>query len=109
MKKVNLIDTLQYNVFYFNVNARSLDTYNIFSYKIKENIKKYLKKCTSKDEFAQELKSDFMYYYWCKSEWEVIISPWVGGDRETQSKKIDVYSQIMLNFDLIVDMCWACK
>ena len=42
-----------------------------------------------------------MYYFWSKCEWEVLISPWVGGNDE--EIKVDVAWQIMNNWDVFVD------
>ena len=45
-----------------------------------------------------------MYYFWSKCEWEVLISPWVGGNDE--EIKVDVAWQIMNNWDVFVDYTW---
>ena len=45
-----------------------------------------------------------MYYYWAKCEWEVIVSDWpTSGKVEA---KIDVYNQVMLNWDKFADYTW---
>ena len=71
----------------------------------KEDFEKHLKECPDKEIFAKELKSSLMYYVWSKSEYEIIISPWCGG-RNTKDKKVDIYSQVMLNWDKFVDYVW---
>ena len=76
-----------------------------------------------------------MYYYWAKCEWEVVITSWpphinmdeldrINKQRKSEfakydrepyclcintdvRKKIDVYSQVMLNFDIFVDYVWG--
>ena len=55
------------------------------------------------DEFADGLKKYLMYYFWSKCEYEIILSPWTG---QADDIKIDVYDQIMMNFDRLVDYCW---
>lgn len=45
-----------------------------------------------------------MYYFWSKTEWEVIVSPWVGKGGD---EKIDVYDQLKLNWDKFVDYVWS--
>ena len=55
------------------------------------------------DEFADGLKKYLMYYFWSKCEYEIILSPWTG---RADDIKIDVYDQIMMNFDRLVDYCW---
>ena len=40
-----------------------------------------------------------------KSEWEVVITPWVG-TKETKPVKVDVFWQVQNNWDVFVDYCW---
>lgn len=47
----------------------------------------------------------YMYYFWSKCEWEVLISPWVGGN-DDEEIKVDVAWQIMNNWDVFVDYTW---
>ena len=49
-----------------------------------------------------------MYYFWSKAEWEIILSPWCGG-RDTKDIKIDVYDQVMNNWDIFVDYVFNSK
>jgi hypothetical protein len=67
---------------------------------------KRLKKCKTKEEYAEALKSNLRYYFWSKAEWELIIEitednriflkPWCGC-REPEKVKIDVTDDT--NFD----------
>ena len=63
----------------------------------------------TKDIYPAKLKSELLYYFWSKSEFEVIIAPWVGGDKDKDSVKIDVYDQVMNNFEVFVDYVWNNK
>ena len=91
----------------------------------------------SKDEFAEQLKRSLMYWFWCKSEHEVVISSWpVYIDKEELDrinteyeeynnkwghypytinvspyvgKKIDIYSQVMMNWEQFVEYVWSNK
>lgn len=38
-------------------------------------------------------------------QWEVVIGPWCG-DRGTKEIKVDVYMQVMNNWDIFVDYVW---
>ena len=40
--------------------------------------KKAAKKCQTKDEFAKNLRSELMYYFWSKCEWEVLLKAYLG-------------------------------
>ena len=100
---------MEWNVFYHNVNKQKIETFNIFEhYSFNESVKKILKKCNDKKEFAKELKFELMYYFCSKSEWEIIIFPWCGR-LENIDIKVDVYDQVMLNWDVFVDYCWSNK
>ena len=101
---------MKWYVFYYNINKKKIDTFNIFEHgSFCRYVKEVIKKYEIKDEFAKQLKSELMYFFWAKAEWEVIVAPWVGGDREKDSVKIDVYEQVMLNWDAFVDYVWLNK
>lgn len=96
----------EWNVYRYNMNRRKIEPFNIFDHwSFSEDVKKYKKKCKDKDEFAEELKHSLFYYFWSKAEYEVLISPWCGGS-EKDAVKIDVYSQVMLNWDKFVEYVW---
>lgn len=100
---------MKWNVFYHDINKQTITTLNIFNHwKFNEDVQKNLKKIQDKDEFAKALKSNLMYYFWCKSEYEIIISPWCGG-RDTKDIKVDIYTQVMNNWDVFLDYVWGNK
>lgn len=100
---------MEWNVYYHSINSNEIKTFNIFNHgDFNQDVEKYLKKYKDKEEFADKLKSSLMYYFWSKAEWEVIISPWCGG-RNTKDIKIDVYDQVMNNWDIFVDYVWKSK
>lgn len=50
------------------------------------------------DDFLEErLRSECMYYFWAKCEWEVVVSGW---PNEKVSRKIDIYEQLLANWDI---------
>ena len=101
---------MEWLVYYYNINAREMHTFNIFDHcGFCKDVKKAAKEYKDKDEFAEQLRRELFYYFGSKAEWEIIIAPWVGGDREKDSVKIDVYDQIMLNWDIFVDYVWKNK
>lgn len=129
---------LEWNVFYHSINKQEITTFNIFNHwKFAEDVQKSLKKFKDKDEFAEQLRRDLMYYFWSKCEYEVIITSfptyitmneldrinedrWLHKDRygtdymrinvspETGAK-IDIYEQVMNNWDIFVDYVWNSK
>ena len=105
MEKPNLT----WNVYRLNINNREIEVFNIFNhYSFLMGCAKAAKKHT-RMEFAEEVKHELMYYYWSKCEWEVLVSDWTSPDFSKSQKKIDVYQQIMLNFDQFIDYLWANK
>ena len=72
---------------YYNCNANKIEDYDVLKRRESE-IKKLKKKCTTKDEFTEFLRREFMWRFWSKSEWEliatkeedgrIILSPWCG-------------------------------
>lgn len=94
------VKNLKWNVLYYNFNANKIETYNVVgnSYFL-ERLKKMMKKYRDKTAFAETLKSEMMYQFWSRTEWELIIeitednhiflSPWCGR-REPETAKIDV-------------------
>lgn len=95
-------------VYVDDFNAREIKRYDIFNHHyFNEDLKKNFKK--NKDDFntfKEELKKDLMYYFWSKCEWEVIISDWPPSTGGKIEEKIDVYDQVMLNFDVFANYVW---
>ena len=129
---------LEYYVFRTDINSKEIVKFNIFDHwRFNEEVKKDLKKCKTKEEFAKELKDDLRYYFWSKYEYEVVISSFpvrikkeeldrLNTEREKTLKeynrephilyvdsevgeKIDVYSQVLMNFSHVVDYLWSQK
>lgn len=72
----------------------------------KNEVDKILQEKLNKEDFSEKLKREVMYYMWSKCEYEIILSPWTG---RADDIKIDIYDQIMMNFDRFVDYCWSFK
>lgn len=83
---------------YHNFNADRIENYDVLKHQEKF-IKNLKKKSQNREEFSKSLQSEFMYRFWAKCEWELIISkteegriilsPWVGG-RNTETSSLDV-------------------
>lgn len=91
---------LEWNVFFHDFNSNEIVSYNIF-YKGWE--KEVLE---NNPQTLSELKKEIIkwakYHYWCKAEFEIAI----GGLFSKYPKdfeKIDVYRQIEMNIDRIVE------
>lgn len=104
MIKIKMSDELEWNVIYYNINERKINTFNVFHHGgFKEDVDKLLHKTNlSKEEFVEELHGLVMYYFWSRAEWEVLIRAWCGGDGDEEIK-IDVATQLKWNWDKFVD------
>lgn len=94
---------MEWNVFYVNMNSRKLESYNVLAGR-EDFMKKLRKKFPDRNDFAKELRSEMMYHYWSRCEWETVISPW--SCEEGKEWKVDVFWQLELNWDRFVDYCW---
>lgn len=85
---------------YFDMNAQKIVNHNVLKYR-ENQIKQLKKQYTSKAGFGEALRHEFMYSYWSKAEWELIIEltednhillkPWCGcRDENIESATIDV-------------------
>lgn len=98
---------IEWYVYYHDSNAQKIIKWNVFNHgTFAEKVNKLLRENLSRDEFADGLKKYLMYYMWSKCEYEIILSSWTG---RADDIKIDVYDQIMMNFDRFVDYCWSFK
>lgn len=94
-----------WNVYIYDYTSDSIVPYNIFEHSgFRHNIKEASKRSNSKSEFRRELEHNLRYYFWSKYEYEVIIAEYTIGDGVV--KKIDVFSQVMLNWNVFVDYVW---
>lgn len=103
-----------WNVYVGNFNGRCIETYNIFRHcRFFDDVKRIYKKYKNDfDKFSEEIKRSLMYYFWSKCEWEITLGSWPPRDN-FQDEKIDVYDQVMMNWDVFIkyvwDMCHARK
>ena len=127
-----------WNVYREDFNNRAIVKYNIFNHGgFAQDVNKLLKEDISKDEFAEHLKRSLMYWFWCKSEHEVVITSWpiyidnaelirLNTEYEEYYKKwghypfklnvspdvgekIDIYSQVMMNWEQFYEYVWSNK
>ena len=96
-----------WNVIYGNFNSGRIEVFNVFNhYSFAADCQKIAKKYKDdKEKFAEELKRSLMYFFWSKCEWEVIVSHWPPKDRD-RDEKIDVYDQVILNWQSFLDYTW---
>lgn len=131
-------EKMRWIVYCNSVNNKEIKEHNIFDHSgFYDGVVKKLKKCETKEEFAEELRRELFYYYGSKCEWEVVITDWptridsdelkrLNAEREEMkqkynrepyslcvepkvAKKVDVYSQVRNNWDVFLDYVWSFK
>lgn len=68
-------------------------------------IKKLKKKVKNKYDLKELLEKEFKYYYWGRTESEILVGSIFNFNNEF--KKIDIWYQIELNLEVIVDYIWS--
>ena len=88
------------------MNRGEVEATNIFDHwKFDEDVQTDLRKCQSKNDFADRFRRNLMYHFWSKCEHETIVSSWPY--TEKAALKIDIYQQVMLNFEIFCDYVWS--
>ena len=98
---------LMWNVYYADFNEGRIKTMNVFEhYRFWEDcIKNVKKNKNDKEAFEKQLLKDLMYYYWSKCEWEIVIEHFPPSSR-TEARKVDVFNQISLNWNIFINYVW---
>ena len=99
---------VEWNVYYYNYNSRKVETHNVFNHWrfIEYSAKAIKKNKDDKKSLEEQIRRELMYYYWSKYEWEVIVSPFTSNPKEEEEKKLDVYEQVMLNWNIFFEYFW---
>lgn len=98
---------MQWFVFYENINKKEIQRFDIFNHGgFRSDFCKAVKKNKDKDEFAEEIRHSLMYYFWCRSEYEVLIYPWPTRSVEDVHIKIDIFEQVNMNYQAFIDYAW---
>ena len=100
---------LVWNVIYYDRHLDRIGIFNIFDHReFLDEVQKSLKNCDAIDSFADKLCHSLLYYFRYKYEWEIVIRPWSGG-RDTKEIKVDVYWQVLNNWDRFLEYVWSTK
>ena len=106
-----------WKVYIEDINQKEIVEYNVFDHSaFKKDVIDLFNTCWNdyedysftsfKTVFKQKLDKEVcLYYFWSKTEWEIILSDWPPSPPEFnfKSKKISVYDQLKLNWDAFVD------
>lgn len=93
---------LEWNVLLYDANKDEIRNYNIFGENSPLEIAQLIKKnkITTYADFKEKMKAEFMYHYWSRTEYEIIVS---GFCKDAKEYKIDVWRQIEMNFDRVLE------
>lgn len=116
----------------FREDNNLIKPFDVFThYGFSTKVEKAIGESKTKEELSNKVKDAAMYHFWAKCEYEIILSPWpphityrefcemqeeadkqrmkygrepvcLSGAPE-HSKKIDIYEQLMLNWDKFID------
>lgn len=93
---------LSWKVLNHDFNNDKIISQDIFYTSSAEEIAKRIKrdKIDSYEKFKESMKMYFMNQFWCRSECEIMVS---GLHTRVEAEKIDMWRQIEMNFDLILE------
>lgn len=126
---------LAYYVYIRNINSNKIEKYNVLTNNIISEIKERTNMVScDKTLFETEVSNILRYYYWARCEWEIVLTDWpthisikeltrLNNELEKHKanrgslpnfmcvnlcteEKIDVYNQLMLNWDIFIDYLW---
>ena len=107
-RKAGAMRDMHWRVFVDDFNGKRIVDYDIFEHHgFAEDVRKaYRKHRTDFDAFVKKVRGSLLYYFHSKCEWEVVVGAWVASDR-TPERKVDVYEQVMLNWDVFIEYVWT--
>ena len=95
---------MQWNVIVCDFNTKTFKNYNILGHTLfVESIEKRAKELYGDNlpdytAFKEYVRLELQYYFWSKCEYEIVLSAWPPNEN-IKNEKIDVYDQVMLNFE----------
>lgn len=89
-----------FNVIRYNFNTKEFEQYNVIPFFVGEYNDAREKPVTNK-EWKNFIKQTANWMFGGRCEYEVILKSWPNADVE---KKIDIYNQVMMNIDIVVDL-----
>lgn len=119
-------------VYRHNFNDKRIEKFDVFlHYGFYNAVKRIKRERLTKEEFSARLKEEAMYFFWCKCEYEIVITSFPSYVSQTEfdrilrennecehkngrslyrtcvnletEEKIDIYDQLTMNWDSFVD------
>lgn len=101
IKNVNL----EWNVLLWDCNKKKVINYNVLNDELIKRLHKDIvtkKTIKTYNQLKENIKRWFMYHYWSKCEFEIVVGDWPTCELDTL-EKIDAYRQIEMNLDRITE------
>ena len=97
----------EWNVYIEDFNGQCIRKFNIFRHHgFREDCAKAARKRgTDFEAFAATVRQSLMYFFWSKCEYEIILGGWPEKP-SFREEKVDVYDQVMLNWDVFIRWLW---
>lgn len=95
---------MKWYVFRYNVNARTIENFNVFdhgSFKRDVDQLRRRRRTITYEYFSEELRKFAQYYFWSRCEYEVVIQGWPPSHSDVD-RKVDIFEQLQLNWDTFV-------
>lgn len=101
---------LEWNVFWEDPNKRKIVVRDIFQHAGFWNSCLVIKKKYSNDKetFGEKLRWALQGYFWCRCEYELVMSDWPPSEG-FDGRKVDIFEQIDINWDRFLDYVWNNK
>lgn len=93
-----------FNVIWWDFNKKEPEAYDIMPFLVNSYFDKSRKerpKISDKTAIKDFIKRMSLWMWWGRTEYEIILSDW---PCNRYNEKIDIYYQIMMNLDIIVDI-----
>lgn len=125
---------LSWKVFKEDANCKDVVIYDIFENgRWQEEIAELMHTSKDKQDFAEKFRSKLMYQYWSRCEYEIVLTSWPPyvetneverlsqelAKRELEfgrpyhqnvnlrvARKIDIFDQLLLNWDQFITYVW---
>lgn len=95
---------MEWNVWRNELNTDKIQPFNVFNHcGFRRAVLDIFNNQLCMDEFEEMIDKEAMYYFWCKTKYEIMIGDLVERGQKT---KIDIYSQLKLNWDRFIDYLW---
>ena len=95
----------KWNVFRYDSNSKEIYYFDVFTH---HKFMHYcmvafeeFQKTENLTEFKKQVKKEASYYFWAKSEHEILIRAWCGGTGQEEIK-VDIYEQLCMNWEAFI-------